>query len=108
MTALITSILGAVLPHVGDIIGLFRKRTPDRTKVDEQAEIQGEKIIDDALKYPGLRILLIILVSAFSALYLVEEIHDDMARWNHHAFGMIGAISGAAISGLLRIGRRVL
>lgn len=107
MTALITSILGAVLPHLGDIIGVFNKKTPDSTKVDEQAEIQGEKIIDDALKYKSLRILLIVLVSAFSALYLIEAVHADMVRWNHHTFGMIGAIAAGAISGVFRVFRRL-
>lgn len=104
---MIAEIVGALLPHIGDILGLFGKRTDDKTHIDEQAEIQGEKIIDDALHYRSLRILIIVVVSAFAALYFVDELDDTIAHWNHRSYGILGLLGAGGLSAALRFASKL-
>ena len=91
---MIFALIGAVLPR---LISLFTKKTDDKTQV----EVQGLKTVKYALRYHGLRFLVIVVVSVIVTIWSAEQVEqliEGWEDWHRHTFHFFGA---AGISGLL-------
>ena len=92
---MILALIGAVIPH---LLSLFGKKQDDETAV----EVQGFKTLKSVLRYKGIRILVIVVVSVIVSLWTVEQVHDIIVQWHGRAPDALRFFGAAGVSGILR------
>lgn len=95
---MIFSLIGALIPHIPDLVGLLGKRRDDTTAVDGEVI----KAIDDSLKYTSMRILIVVVVAVVVGLWAVAKIHDDVVHWNERDYDVLHLFGASGLSAAFR------
>ncbi|MDE0011574.1 MAG: hypothetical protein OXU36_10520 [Candidatus Poribacteria bacterium] len=115
MTEAILSIVGGILPHLSDILGLFGKSKDDQTqdiadksKDIADVELQGLRELPQVLQYPSIRILFIVTTSVVVTLWAVSQIHNDLVNWSMPDHGMLYLVGSTVVSAAFKTIKKII
>jgi len=92
------ALLGALLPHLGSILGFAGKIVDAKFLV----QYQELAVLKYGLQYHGIRVLISVVVSVALTIWAVEMIRELELHWNDPHYNAAKLFGGAGISGAVR------